>query len=272
MRKPQVIVLVLALALTGVLYSLPKVLVSNKNKMPQAPSSQSEAQKAAEGVHANALTANQEAAVNRLRNDYQRGNAEKKVIFADSLIALFRQTSQFDSAVQYAEELVALQPSEANLVKAGDAYYDAMSFATDGDKARQMSEKVQQYYGKVLAQNPGQLTVKAKMAMTYVAAGTPMQGVAMLREVLAKDPRNEPALLNLGLLSVQSGQFDKALGRFEEVLKVNPANEQAQFYLGVSYAETGQSDKARTVLKKVLAEGKDPAIRQAAEQYLQKIK
>ncbi len=271
MQKPQVIVLVLALALAGVLYSLPKVLVAKKEAIGGQPA-KAQSTEAAEGVHANALTADQQTVIDRLRNDYQHGSAAKKIIFADSLITLFRQTSQFDSAAHYAEAIVKQQPSLTNLVKAGDAYYDAMSFATEGDRAKQMGLKVQEYYGKVLKQNPDQLEVKARMAMTYVAAGTPMQGVAMLREVLQKDPKNEPALLNMGLLSVQSGQYDKAIGRFEEVLKVNPANEQAQFYLGISHAETGHTDQARTLLRQVAKNSKDPAIKQAAEQYLKKIK
>ena len=47
--------------------------------------------------------------------------------------------------------------------------------------------------------------------MTYLSAENPMQGITMLREVLAVDPKNELALLNMGMLSIQSGQYDRAV-------------------------------------------------------------
>jgi Tfp pilus assembly protein PilF len=69
------------------------------------------------------------------------------------------------------------------------------------------------------------------MAMTYVSTSTPMQGILMLREVIAKEPEFEPALFNLGILSIRSNQFGKAVERFKQILKINPANSKAALNL-----------------------------------------
>jgi cytochrome c-type biogenesis protein CcmH/NrfG len=90
-----------------------------------------------------------------------------------------------------------------------------------------------------------------------------MQGIMLLREVLASDPTNEPALFNLGLLSMRSNQYEKAIERFKQLLKVNPNNTKAQFYLAVSLAQTGKNKEALSQLEIVKANEKDPTIQAA---------
>ena len=119
--------------------------------------------------------------------------------------------------------------------------------------------------------NPGVLEAKTKMAMTYVATPNPMQGIRLLREVLAEDPKNELALFNLGLLSMRSNQYDKAIERFKQIIEANPDNMQAQYYLGVSYAESGKKEEAKKILNLVKQREPDPAVQASVDEYLQKL-
>ena len=66
-----------------------------------------------------------------------------------------------------------------------------------------------------------------------------MQGITMLREVLAADPKNELALLNMGMLSIQSGQHERAVERLEELVKVNPNHTQGHLLLGIALMNSG---------------------------------
>lgn len=271
MRKSQIIVLIIAAASVGILYSLPKVVVSDKEKSLSAPATDS--LRASSTPHNTAaLTPEQSAAIDRLRAGYlQSGGQTVKIKWADSLVNQFTAVNQLDSAAQYMEWIAQQKPSVPNWVKTGDLYYQAYGFAVDPLKSNVLGEKARTYFQKVLAQEPDRLDVKSKMAMTYISTKNPMQGIMLLREVLEKDPKNELALFNLGLLSMQSSQYDKAIARFEQVLAINPDHAQARLYLGISYAETGQQKKAIEALTIVKDKDKDPAVQQTVAEYLKKL-
>ncbi|MEZ4902725.1 MAG: hypothetical protein R2822_13715 [Spirosomataceae bacterium] len=109
----------------------------------------------------------------------------------------YADVRKFDSAAKYAEKVALLEPSEQNLLRAGDRYYDAFGFAAESKKSVTLGAKTREWYQKALDKNPNLLNAKANLAMTYVSTETPMQGIMLLREVLANDPTNEVALFNL---------------------------------------------------------------------------
>lgn len=274
MKKPQIISIAVALAATGILYSLPKVIVGDGDKQQiSGQAATATAQPTASEAHNQALDAEQERMAKNLTNQYLAvTDKEKKRIFADSLAELYRAVMLFDSTAFYRQAAVSLKTDAQTLMNAGDACYDAFFFATDQAKAKQFGEKARAYYQQVLDRNPKRLDAKAKMAMTYVNSESPMQAIMLLREVLAEDPKNEQAQFNLGLLSIKSGQYDKAQARFEEILKNNPANLQAKLYLGISYAEQNDKEIARRLLNEVKATTQDVMVQNAADEYLEKLK
>lgn len=273
MHKQQITIILLALGLVIGMYSLPKVIVSDKSTVLAAETTAANTVDMGASTHNNNLDAAQIAVVDELRKAFvNSASKEKKLIFADSLSTVFKQASLFDSAAYYRDAMAELNPGVESWIKAGDSYYDAFGFATDPQKANQMGEKARAFYQKVIEKDPGQLDVKANMAMTYVASSNPMQGIALLREILQQDPAHERATFNMGLLSMQSGQYDKAIERFEQVLKIHPENDQAKFYLGVSYAESGHSGEAKELLQEVKKSNNDPAVQATVDEYLKKLK
>jgi tetratricopeptide (TPR) repeat protein len=272
MQKTQIFVIIVAILSVGAIYSLPKVLVSDKEQV-LAPATSAGTKPNTADTHSTNLSEVQVANITKLRNGYLNSvDVEKKITFADSLAVVFKQASQFDSAATYLEAVAALSPTVESWIKAGNGYYDAFNFATDAQKAGKMGEKAREYFQKVLEKDPGQLDVKANLAMTYITSANPMQGIALLREVIEKDPQNQLALFNLGALSMQSGQYDKAIERFKQVLAINPGNAQAQFYLGISYAESGHKEEARELLQQVKLTNSDPVVQSTVDEYLKKIK
>jgi Flp pilus assembly protein TadD len=99
-----------------------------------------------------------------------------------------------------------------------------------------------------------------------------MQGVTMLREVLAEDPKNEAALLNMGMLSIQSGQHERAVERLEELVKVNPNHAQGQLLLGIALMNSGNRVRAKQQFEKVKEMDKDPAVQATVDSYLNDLK
>lgn len=60
-------------------------------------------------------------------------------------------------------------------------------------------------------------SLKLAQAIDLVNGEDPMQGIMLLREILAKDSTNVAAQFYMGMFSVRSGQMDKAVKRFETV-------------------------------------------------------
>jgi tetratricopeptide (TPR) repeat protein len=284
MNRSFWILLVVTLITAGLLFSLPVVrLDPTSNAKPQKtatrdnPTTASASEPAmattTEDAHKNELSAVQIQKSNELRNLYLKAaDNSKKAKSAQGLSEYFQQIRQLDSAAHYAEVVALLEPTEKNYLLAGDRYYDAYSFAANEQKTKKLGEKTREWYQKVLDRNPQALVAKAQMAMTYVNSENPMQGIMMLREVIATDPTNELALFNLGLLSMRSNQYQKAVERFTQVTNNNPTNTKARFYLGVSLAQLGKNKEAIGELAKVKKIEKDPMILQAIDELEQQLK
>lgn len=279
MKKSLLFVIVIALTSIGVLYSLPKVVVQDDKRSgtdkPETASSTTPAKAStpAADSHENRLTAEQRQQIDQLRQAYLTApGTDEKLKQAEALSVAWAQATQFDSAAHYAEAMVKLQPTLPNYLRAADRYYEAFTFAVDEAKSKALGEKTRELYQKALDQNPTLLQAKSNLAMTYLSTATPMQGIAMLREVLEQDPDFEPALFNLGILSMRSNQYQKAAERFERILRNNPGSTRTMFYLGISYAELGQKQKAIDLLKTVREKEKDPTIQAGVDEYLEKLK
>lgn len=283
MKKSIILSCVLALALVGTLYSLPKVVVNTKAKevdteksevaaAPGAKAPTTPASETPSNAHDGAtLSPEQQKNVALLRSGFNQATGKDKIAAGLKLSDTFAKLQKFDSAASYAEKVAQLAPSVENITKAGDRYYEAYGFAVDDAKAKSLGNKTREFYGKAIEKNPGLLAAKANMAMTYVNTENPMTGILMLREVLDTDPTNELALFNLGILSMRSNQYSKAADRFRQILTNNPANTKAKFYLGLTLVELGNKDEARKVLAEVKKEEKDPVIQQALIELQQRL-
>ncbi|MFT6746373.1 MAG: tetratricopeptide (TPR) repeat protein [Glaciecola sp.] len=75
-------------------------------------------------------------------------------------------------------------------------------------------------------------------------SGTPMEGIGLLKEVIADSPNHEQALFYLGDFSIKSGQFEKAISRFVKLTEVNPEAAQYWYMLAQAYELNKNSDKA----------------------------
>ncbi len=277
MKKPILLVLILAAGVTVGLYSLPKVVVQTKEKQLGAGVSATKpaaatTNAAVSAQHDAPLSADKQQQLTVLKQQFTTANAAGKATATTQLIDLFRSVNRYDSAAYYAGLLAKTDPTELNLLRAGDLHFEAFNFAVDDQKAADLGQKTRDLYNQVLAKSPDLLAVKANLAMTYVSTSTPMQGIMLLREVLQEDPTNELALFNLGMLSMRSGQYSKAIERFRQILVNNPDNRKAQFYLGVSLVETNQKADARKVLAQVKANEKDPQILAAVQELEEKLK
>src|SRR5690606_13006918 len=128
------------------------------------------------------------------------------------------------------EEIGKLESTYDNWLKAGDAFTAAYENLQDTLVAPALIEHAQQAYQKALDLNPKSLDAKTGLGTAIVnKGGAPMQGIAMLMEVVKEDPQNLKANMSLGMFSMRSRQFDKAVNRFKTVIEIQPSAE-AWFY------------------------------------------
>jgi outer membrane protein len=270
MLKTRLLLIGCCAVVIWLLFQLPKAVVENESDITTSASDTA----VTSHIETHAQTPeNVRDGISDLRAKFASGTEkEKNAIFADSLANLYRIANQFDSAAWFAEESSKFFNTAESWAKTGESYYQAYTLALDPAKQKVLATKAQEFYGKVLRDNPGNLEVKTKMAMTYLTSSNPMQGITMLREVLARDPKNELALFNMGMLSIQSGQYDRAIERLEELVKVNPGHIQGQLLLGLAWMNKGDKEKARAQFEKVKQMDKDPAVQATVDSYLKDLK
>ncbi|HEY0769640.1 MAG TPA: hypothetical protein VGD31_04845, partial [Sphingobacteriaceae bacterium] len=188
MIKTRIILLVASALLIWLIFQLPKAVVENEASMASESGTGTDTVASHIQSHSTAPEAVQ-VRIKEFRAMIAGGTEkEKNAIFADSLATLYRKANRFDSAAWFAEEASKFFKTADSWTKAGDNYYQAYTLALDQTRQGLMATKAQEFYGKVLEAEPGNLEVKTKMAMTYLTSPNPMQGITMLREVLAKDP------------------------------------------------------------------------------------
>jgi tetratricopeptide (TPR) repeat protein len=267
MLKTRIILVAASAIVIWLIFLLPKAVVENDSQLKSVDSTQSGQAIPSSGHSDVPITLIN--SIKTLRAQYLPGSSnQKNAIFADSLRSLYTQAGQFDSAAWYGEQAATFFNTTESSLKAGNSYYEAYTFALQPEKQKAMAEKAQLWLGKAIQENPKNLEAKTKMAMTYLSSSSPMQGIQMMREVLAEDPKNEFALYNMGMLSIQSGQYDRAIERLNELVAVNPNHVQGQLLLGVAFLNKGNKEKARLQFEKVKKLDNDPAVQATVDSYL----
>jgi len=270
MLKTRILLVAGSAIVIWLIFLLPKVVVDSEATRQGNP--QDSVANAKPSENHNEVPQEILDAIRQVRSQLGEGwPKEKNAIFADSLANLYTAAGKFDSAAWFAEEASKFFNTTESWIKAGESYYQAYTFALDQNKQSQLAEKAREFFKKVLDANPKNLDVKTKLAMTYVSSN-PMQGVTMLREVLAEDPKNEPALLNMGMLSIQSGQYERAVERLAELVKINPNHTQGHLLLGIALMNAGDKERARQQFEKVKQMDKDPAVQATVDSYLKDLK
>jgi tetratricopeptide (TPR) repeat protein len=285
MSRPQILIVIAAIALAAAMFFLPKVVVNDDDKDNLA---QTEAGPVSEGhsegdghdhgAESSAVDAHSTASPEQLmalataRAKFNKAtDSQTRNRLATELGEAYAAASKYDSAGYFFEIAAKARGGEKSYKKAGDAYYEAFTFSATQERAGELGVKARSMYEQVLKNNPADLDAKTNVAMTYIASTNPMQGIMLLREVVATDPNNQKAIFNLGILSIQSKQYDKAVERFRHLIEVNPQHVEGTFYLAVSLAETGKKEEARTYFNKVKGMSNDPALAASVDEYLSKL-
>lgn len=249
-RTTQIVIIAGIVLLVGFLFSQDiKGLVKPKedavSAMPteaQAPGlSLLEASATAKNLISNAAAKEFTA----LEAAYQKASGEEKINQAKVLAQKWDDLEQAIPSALYLEEVANGQANLTNWVKAGDRFLKAFDNTQDSIAKPIMLQKANHAFGEAIAIDSTSLDAKTGMGVVIVnGAGAPMEGIAMLLDVVKKDPKNFKANMNLGMFAIKSGQFDKAITRFEDIIKNIKATPDSYFYLATAYENLGKNKEA----------------------------
>jgi len=275
MKKKTGIILFLGLAISALIFQLPKGNVSNKTATSVAgganrdAESTETAQAETESSHATPLSPEQQKQIAGLKVTLQQAKTEAQQVSAlEKLASAFIGAEKYDSAAYYAANYANKHATLPHVLRAGQLYFEAQTYAINVKKSQILGEKARTYFEKALSLDPNNLLVKTNMAMTYVDTPTPMKGISLLREVIEQEPTFVPAIFNLGILAIKSNQFGKGQERFTQILKLEPNNYKAALNLGFCLAQLDKKEEAKKVLKRVVNESKDAEETKAANELL----
>jgi tetratricopeptide (TPR) repeat protein len=281
MKGTQIAVIAAAVAIVGYLYLQPvKGLVKPKetkgNNGMVAGSAKPAATVSVDMISATAKTAigaNLSAKITDLEQQLKQANDKQKAELQRQLAKQWDDVNQPAPAAFYYLDLARQQNNFADWLNAGTRFNDAYRFSQDSTIQASLVLNAVEALEKATKMQPDNLDAKAGLGVAYVNGGapSPMQGITLLLDVVAKDPNNRGANLNLGMFAMKSGQYEKAVVRFKTLIAQRPEVE-PYFYLAESYKQLGQKQEAIAAYQKCKELMQDPNAGKRIDDFIKELK
>ncbi len=215
-------------------------------------------------AHVNAI----EGAIATNRDHVRRGQ------MYDSLIRFVGMRKEPVLAAWLAEQkAIKNSGSGSDWQYAGERYRSSALFQQDPDNGPALFEAAIRCFGKALELEPKNLDAKVGLGITYVQGSQdPMQGIAMLLEVVEADSTNINAHLALGDFSMQRGAPDKAIARYSAALRLRPDLYALHVSLGDAYKELGDTVNALRHYEEYVKMETDPVVKNNVENEIRKLR
>ncbi|TDQ09381.1 tetratricopeptide repeat protein [Pedobacter metabolipauper] len=192
----------------------------------------------------NTINASLAAEINLLENDFNAAAENDKTAFAKQLAQKWDDLEQTVPSALYLEIIASKEQNLNNWLVTGDKFMKAFDNTRDSILQPALLQKANVAYTNAMRIDSTSSDAKTGLGITIVdGMGMPMQGIAMLMDVVKKDPKNLKANMSLGTFAIKSGQFDKAIVRFTDIIAIKPSPD-AYFYLATAYENMGKTTEA----------------------------
>lgn len=207
--------------------------------------------------------------------DQFAGNEDTSTAIPSSriLINFWDSLQRFDISGFYYQSLYRKIGGEFYLMNASQRFYEQARVVADTSAREFYLSEAKKGFNKVLEMNPKNLDAKVGKALCIIEDRSQiMQGVPLLKEVIAEDSTNLMARYSLGMLQIESGQLQKALLSFEKLVSLQPFNGEFYFYLADVQQKIGNSTQAILNYEKAKMLTNDKDTKQAIDDILKGIK
>lgn len=251
-RSKQIILISAVLLLVAFLFTRDiKGLVKTKEETTAAPAAGPMQAKPAEinldevsTVGKNLVGSAVAKDISTLENEFKAADGSKKLSLAASLSKKWDAVDQPVPSALYMEMVAQQEKTLNSWLAAGEKLMKAFDNSRDSTLLQPLLQKANASYSAAVALDSTNLEAKTGLGISIVnGMGAPMQGIAMLMDVVKKDPKNLKANMSLGIFAIKSGQFDKAITRFNDIIAIKPSPD-AYFYLATSYESLGKNKEA----------------------------
>jgi tetratricopeptide (TPR) repeat protein len=282
MNKKQIVVSAAVVVIMGYLYWLPvKGLVKpkdDKNSKPTMAASAGAAKPAANitvdmvsGPAKAAIGDALAAKINDLEAQLKKASDADAPALQKQLATHWDDVNQPAPAAFYYQALAGKDNKAQDWINAGNRFNDAYKLTQDTLLQPAFVSNAAEAFQNALKIQPESLEGKTGLGVAYVnGAASPMQGIALLLEVVKKDPNNWKANLSLGMFAMKSGQYEKAVGRFKTLLAQKQELEPT-FYLAESYKQLGMKKEAIDAYQKCKEMMPDPVFSQRIDGYIKEL-
>ncbi|HEV7622252.1 MAG TPA: tetratricopeptide repeat protein [Flavisolibacter sp.] len=215
------------------------------------------------------LNPEQSTRLNFLEHSISRGDVKNQQLLIYQQLAHFWADSakRFEPYAWYRAEEARLENSEKSLTFAAHLFLNSLTAEENPEIKKWEAFQAKDLFERSLKLNPENDSSKVGLGAVYLYGGisTPMQGVAMIRQVADKNPSDIYAQMTLGQASFASGQLDKAIERFKAVIRLEPGNIEALLLLGEVAEQMGNKPGAVEWYKKSLPFLKIPGLKKEVE-------
>ncbi len=265
----MLLVFVVASILVVLIYSLPKVVVSDEKESLSSKADDQEVHIHNEGDPDHESDPEQ---LRDLRMMISRSSPESlQPDLAIRLAEIYIDLGQNDSALWVAERLKAGGYYHEEKLVMGMSYLGMMRKSKEGEDMRRFADSSESNLLLVLNEDPADLYTKNLLAEVYLNKGEVMRSVQLLKEIVDTDANNVEAQFQLGILSIQSGQLEKGVERFEKVIENDSGNVKAMYWLAYCLVNTGSSEEAARVIELAKTKTDDAEVIAALESLSENI-
>jgi len=281
-KKPQLILAGIGLSLVLLLFVFGR-FVPEKEKLTKsetaatAPAVSSFSIDSARSSVEKSLTGELNLSLKNLEQKLKAASTSATQLAAYHELAHFwSEEFRFFELYVWNEALAArLENSEKSLTFAARLFLDNLQEDPDGPRRQWKALQAKDLYERSLKINPNNDSTKVGLGACYLFGNistNPMEGIALIREVVQRDSANVYAQLTLVKASILSGQFDKGITRLQTVIRIEPQNIEAHLLLADLYERTGEKKEAVKWYEKSLQLIEQPEIRQAIKDRIGALK
>jgi len=202
------------------------------------------------------LTEAQKISFSNLKDKKVTDEAGQLAVYHD-LAHFWRDTiGIFEPYAWYEAEAARLEKSEKSLTFAARLFLDNLQSDENPTRRQWKALQAKDLFERSLNINPNNDSARVGLGACYLfgnVSTNPMEGIAKIREVLAKDSTNLYAQLMLVRGSLLSGQYDKGISRLNTVLTLSPDNVEATLLMADLQERTGNKKLAIDWYQKSIA-------------------
>ncbi|MCO5936823.1 tetratricopeptide repeat protein [Mucilaginibacter sp. RB4R14] len=282
MKVKQIVVGVAVVAIMGYLYSLPVKGLSQAKAATRGQAAAGAAPMVKANANINVATVSASAKVNidasvakqisTLENKLKTAGDADKATLERQIAKIWASVAQPAPAAFYYLDIAHKSNAIADWLDAGKGFNAAYKLSQDTSAQGTYIVNAVDAFKNAIKLQPASLEAKTGLGVAYVNGGAmPMQGIALLLDVVKQDPNNHDALLNLGMFAMKSGQYEKAVERFKTLIAQKEELE-PYFYLAESYKQLGKKKEAIAAYEKCKDIMGDPSAGQRIDEYIKELK